>query len=71
MSEKIRLSLQVSPELNQSLEAIADSTGASRTDIIRQAIALMMYAHNAKRDGRHLGLVSDPTKLDTEIVGLI
>jgi len=70
-NEKIRLSLQVSQELNQTIEEIADSTGSNRTDILRQALALMKVAHAAKADGRHLGIVSDPKKLDTEIVGLI
>jgi predicted transcriptional regulator len=69
--EKIRLSLQVSQELNQTLEQIAEDTGASRTDVIRQALALMKVAHAAKTEGRHLGLVSDAKKLDTEIIGLI
>jgi metal-responsive CopG/Arc/MetJ family transcriptional regulator len=70
-NEKIRLSLQVSQELNQTLEEIAESTGTNRTDVIRQALALMKVAHSAKKDGRHLGIVSDAKKLDTEIVGLI
>ena len=69
--EKVRMSLQVSPELNQVLEDIAESTGTNRTDVIRQALALMTVAHNAKKQGRHLGIVSDARKLDTEIVGLI
>lgn len=71
MTDKVRLSLQVSQELNQTLEEIADSTGTNRTDVIRQALALMKIAHTAKRDGRHLGIVSDARKLDTEIVGLL
>jgi predicted transcriptional regulator len=70
-TEKIRLSLQVSQELNRTLEEIAESTGTNRTDVIRQALALMKVAHSAKKDGRHLGIVSDARKLDTEIVGLI
>ena len=69
--EKVRLSLQVSQELNQALEEIAETTGTNRTDVIRQALALMKVAHSAKKDGRHLGIVSDAKKLDTEIVGLI
>ena len=71
LNEKVRLSLQVSQELNQTLEEIAESTGTNRTDVIRQALALMKVAHTAKTQGRHLGIVSDPRKLDTEIVGLI
>lgn len=69
--EKVRLSLQVSKELNQTLEEIAEATGTNRTDVVRQALALMKVAHVAKTEGRHLGIVSDPKKLDREIVGLI
>ena len=71
LHEKVRLSLQVSAELNQTLEQIAEDTGTNRTDVIRQALALMKVAHTAKTQGRHLGIVADPRKLDTEIVGLI
>jgi hypothetical protein len=70
-AEKVRLSLRVSQELNQTLEDIAESTGGNRTDVIRRALALMKVAHAARRDGRHLGIVNDARKLDTEIVGLI
>jgi predicted transcriptional regulator len=70
-NEKVRLNLQVSQELNQAIEEIAESTGTNRTDVIRQALALMKVAHSAKKDGRHIGIVADAKRLDTEIVGLI
>lgn len=69
--EKVRLNLQVSSELNQMLETIAEDTGTQRSDVIRQALALMKVAHEAKRKGKHIGLVSDPQQLETEIVGLL
>ena len=68
---KIRLNLQVSEQLNKDLEEIADDTGSNRTEVIRQALALMKAAHKARTEGKHLGLVSDPSKLDTEIVGIL
>jgi predicted transcriptional regulator len=71
MAEKVRLNLQVSSELNSTLEEIADSSGTTKTDVIRQALALMKVAHSAKQNGKHLGLVTDADKLDTEIVGLL
>lgn len=71
MAEKVRLNLQISPELNKVLEEIADSAGATRTDVIRQALALMKAAHTAKREGKHLGTVADAKKLDTEYIGLL
>jgi hypothetical protein len=71
MAAKVRLNLQVSEQLNSDLEEMADSTGSNRTEVIRQALALMKIAHQARREGRHLGLVSDPSKLDTELVGIL
>lgn len=70
-AEKVRLNLQVSSELNDALEEMASSSGSTKTEIIRQAFALMKFAHTAKKNGKHLGVVSDPNKLDTEVVGLL
>ena len=69
--EKVRLNLVVSREVNDILEGIADDTGTTKTDVLRQAIALIKVAQAEKKKGRHIGLVSDPSKLDTEIVGLL
>ena len=69
--EKVRLHLQVSAELNEMIEQIADETGSNRSEVIRQALALMKVAHEGKANGKHIGLVSDPSKLDTAIVGLL
>ncbi len=71
MAEKVRLSLQISGELNRMLEQIADEAQASKADVSRQALALMKVAHDGKKQGRHLGLAKDPSRLDTEIVGLL
>lgn len=70
-NEKVRMNLQVSAELNEVLDKIADDTGSNRSDVIRQALALMKVAHEAKQKGKRLGIVSDPSKLETEIVGLL
>ena len=71
MAEKVRLNLLLSQELNQALEKIAEDTGGNRTDVLRQALALIKIAHEARLEGRHIGLVADRSKLDTEIVGVI
>jgi hypothetical protein len=68
---RIRLNLQVSKETNELLTNIVNATGSNRTDVIRQALALMKVAQTARQDGRYLGVVSDPNKLDREIVSLI
>ena len=71
MAEKVRLSLQVSDELNRLLEEMADDAGITKSDVLRQALALMKAARDGKKDKRHLGFVADARKLDTEIVGLL
>lgn len=71
MAEKVRLSLQVTEELNRLLEEMADESGTTKSDVLRQALALMKVAQDGKRQKRHLGFTSDPRKLETEIVGLL
>lgn len=39
--------------------------------MLRQSLALMKAARDGKKRHRHLGLVSDPKKLETEIVGFL
>ena len=67
----VRYSVQLAPDLAKQLQELAASTGTTLTDIMGQAIALMFAAHDAKEQGRHVGIASDPERLDTEFVGLI
>lgn len=75
-SDKVRLSLDVSPELNSLLESLATRTGGTKSDVLRKAIALMDVAVDAKEGGKRLLLVDKPNavtddpRLVTEIVGL-
>jgi predicted transcriptional regulator len=68
--EKVRLSLDISPELNALLEQLAATTGGTKSDVLRKAIALMEVAVDAKRRGLKLGLADKDTTLTTEIIGL-
>ena len=71
METKTRLNLEVSPELYADLQRIAGDSRTSMTNVFRVAFALYKVCHQAKKDGLHIGLVSDPSKLDREFVGLI
>lgn len=68
--EKVRLSLDISPELNALLESLAAATGGTKSDVLRKAIALMEVAVDAKRRGLKLGLAEKDQPLVTEIIGL-
>lgn len=68
--EKIRLSFEITPELNEQLEDIADQVGGTKTEVFRKAIALMRVAVDARRDGKKFGVAEKGQPLVTEIVGI-
>lgn len=68
--DKIRLSFDISPELNNELEEIAEEVGGSKTEVFRKAIALIKVALDGKHRGLKLGLAGPDQRLATEIVGL-
>jgi predicted transcriptional regulator len=67
---KIRLSLDVSPELNETLDELAQETGTTKSDILRKAIALMEVAVEAKQHQNRLGIFDQQQHLVREIVGI-
>lgn len=67
---KVRLSFEITPELNREIEQIADQVGGSKTEVLKKAIALMRVAVDAKREGKKLGIAEKSQSLTTEIVGL-
>ncbi len=68
--EKVRLSLDISSEMNELLEKLADLTGGTKSDVLRKAITLMEVAVEAKRNGKKFGIAEKDQPLATEIVGL-
>jgi predicted transcriptional regulator len=69
-SNTIRLSLEVSPQMNDKLEQLAAKTGGTKSDVLRKAIALVEVAVRAKEEGRKFGVAAPGQELATEIVGL-
>lgn len=71
MSEKsVRLSLDVSIELNQVLDSMAEKIHSSKSEVLRKSIALMEVAIDAKTHGNYLGVVNKNQEIIKEIVGL-
>jgi predicted transcriptional regulator len=69
-SRSIRLSLDVSVELNAKLQELAAKTGRTKSDVLRCAIALMDIAVQASEAGKRIGIAKEGDELATEIVGL-
>ncbi|NHC37711.1 DNA-binding protein [Scytonema millei] len=65
--EIVHLNLDLSPELNEKLEEIAQKIGGTKSDVLRQAIALMQIAIAAKEQGKKFGIAESNQPLATEI----
>jgi len=69
-AESIRLSLTVSPELNERLEQLAAANHSSKSEILRKAVALSDVVAEAKSKKYCLGILDQDKRLVTEIVGI-
>lgn len=68
---QIRKNLVMTVELSQKLDEIAIRKGTNVSEIMRRALDLYLTVDEAAvRDKMAVGLVKDPKKLDTLIVGL-
>lgn len=67
-----RLSMVITEELDELIDDLAREAGTSRTDVVRRALAVMKAFKQQKQQGRdHIGFVSDPSKLDVEVVNVL
>lgn len=71
MSKKmVKMSLHISPELNEELGHMSEEAHASKSDILRKAIALMKVALETKKARSKLAVLNDKKELVNEIVGV-
>jgi predicted transcriptional regulator len=67
---RVRLTIDVTDELNERLDLLADELGGSKADVFRKAIALVEVALNAKREGKRIAVLDQRDRVVTTIVGL-
>ena len=67
---EVRLSLVVSPELNETLEELAERSHSSKSDVLRKAIALFDVAAQAKQKDQRIGILDRDDNVVKEIVGI-
>ncbi len=66
--DMVRLNLDLSPELNEILEELANKIGGSKSDVLRQAITLMQIMVIAKEQTNKLGITEADQLIATEII---
>ncbi|GAB1543123.1 hypothetical protein NUACC21_57970 [Scytonema sp. NUACC21] len=57
-AKKIRLSLDVTPELNKTIEDLSKTIGGSKSDVLRKAIALMEVVVDYQKEGKKVGIAN-------------
>ena len=55
MSSKTRLTLELSSHLNGEIQRLAEERGESKVDVLRDAIALLLTAKEAAKEGFKIG----------------
>ena len=66
-----RLTLDLSPEINERLEAIARSNGITKSESMRRAFALLAVADTEKKKGLSLGIVNETEDHKLEAIGRV
>jgi hypothetical protein len=67
---RVRITVEVTNELNDRLDLLAGELGGSKSDVFRKAIALVEVALNAKRRGGKVAIVDDDNHIVATVVGL-
>lgn len=67
---KVKLSLELPIEINERLEEIARDLGSTKTDVLRRSLALMVAAHEARKQDLIVGVMTKDHKLQKEFIGV-
>ena len=69
-SGKIKLSLEIPLELNERLEQIAKDLGSTKSDVLRLSLALTEAVHQARKQNKIVGVLSQDRQLEKEFIGI-
>ena len=69
-NEKIRVSLDISPQLYEKLQSLAHELHETKSDVLRKSLVLLDVAVEARKNGKKLGLADSSNQLITEIIGI-
>lgn len=67
--DTIRVTLDMSPDLNQLLDELARAQHTSKAEVLRRGIAMMKFAQQEREKGRRIGSADPDQELATEVVG--
>jgi len=69
-NQRIQINLDLSPELYETLNNLAQKINGDNAEVFLKAIALMEVAVEAKQKGKHIWITDENQNLETEIIGI-
>lgn len=70
-NRRIQINLDLSSEIYEILNDLAQKINGDNAEVLLKAIALMEVVVEAKQEGKHIWIVDDNQNLETEIVGIL
>ncbi|MBN3873479.1 DNA-binding protein [Nostoc sp. JL33] len=69
-NQRIQINLDLSPELYETLNNLAQQINGDNAEVLLKAIALLEVAVEAKQKGKYIWIADDNQNLETEIIGI-
>ncbi len=69
-TQRIQINLDLSPELYETLNNLAQQINGDNAEVLLKAIALLEIAVEAKQKGKHIWIADENQNLETEIIGI-
>lgn len=66
----VRLNVDITTELNERLDVLAEKSGNTKSELLRKAIVLMDLAITERGRGNKLGILDDQQHVLHEIVAI-
>jgi predicted transcriptional regulator len=69
-TQRIQINLDLSPELYETLNKLAQQISGDHAEVVLKAIALLEVAVEAKQKGKHFWIADENQNLETEVIGI-
>ncbi len=67
---RVQINLDLSPELYDTLNDLAEQINGDSAEVLLKAIALMELAVEAKQQGKHIWIADENQNLEAEVIGI-
>jgi hypothetical protein len=67
---RLHLILGLSPQMNETIERLAQRNRMNKADVLNLAVGVLKYLSEAVDEGKRVGVAGPDAELETELTGL-